>query len=285
MFDTGKYLMVVEHAVRAATPQMLRNQSETGLQRVLQVIAPSGSPRFAARAADTGRALLSAWLDGGPEPAPALQQPVRQILLQWLGDPRLPFGSQRWAAVGDQGTKLMRRWLTRASLDLFFKLIDQYALDAHWRYRHAFWLAYLEKGAINDAWLALGSRTFNAAGTIRDLGGAYGRLKGGTVDQSALLLRVGPMIVGEFTHNGSLRAWPADWPDAPRLGETEYAIARLKRPCLPFPVNPYWRKGGEPTGKGLSHINSTAGYWQGSAAALIEQRVGTKITPVEWRPE
>ena len=73
----------------------------------------------------------------------------------------------------------MRRWLTRASLDLFFKLIDRHALDAQWRYRHAFWLGYLEIGAIADAWLALGSQAFNEAGAIRELGGAYGKLKGG----------------------------------------------------------------------------------------------------------
>jgi hypothetical protein len=49
--------------------------------------------------------------------------------------------------------------LARASLDLFFKLIDEHALDAQWRYRHAFWLAYLEQGVIADAWLALGHLT------------------------------------------------------------------------------------------------------------------------------
>jgi hypothetical protein len=124
MLDTGKYLMAVEDAVRAAAPQMLRNQGETGLQCVLRNLAPSEVLRFEVRVADTGRALLRAWLDGGPEPAPALQQPVRHILLQWLGDPRLR--PQRWATVGERETALIRRWLTRASLDLFFKLIDQF---------------------------------------------------------------------------------------------------------------------------------------------------------------
>jgi hypothetical protein len=285
MLDTGKFLMTVEDAVRVAAPQMLRSQGETGLQRVLLIVTPAGAPRFGYRAGETGRALLRAWLDNGPEPVPTLQQPVRQVLLRWLGDPRLPSGSQRWSAVGERETALMRRWLTRASLDLFFKLIDQHALDKHWRSRHAFWLAYLERGAIADAWLALGSQTFNAAAAISDLGGAYGRLKGGGADQSALLLRIGPLVMGEYTHNGSLRAWPANYPEVPRLGENEYASASLKRPCLPFPPNPYWGRGGDTTGKGLSHINSPAGYWQGSAAALIEGQAGIRLSPVEWRPK
>jgi hypothetical protein len=52
----------------------------------------------------------------------------------------------------------------------------------------------------------------------------------------------------------------------------------------PVSANPYWGRGGETTGKGLSHINSAAGYWQGSAAALIERHIGTRITPSEWQP-
>jgi len=146
--------VAVEDSIRAAAPLLLRKQTEPGLQRILRIIEPAGKLRFPSRVGDTGQALLRAWLDSGPEPAPALQQPVREVLLRWLGDPRLR--PQRWAALGEQEIALMRRWLTRASLDLFFRLIDQHAIEEHWRYRHAFWLAYLRKGAIADAWLALG---------------------------------------------------------------------------------------------------------------------------------
>ena len=37
--------------------------------------------------------------------------------------------------------------------------------------------------------------------------------------------------------------------------------------------------GGDPSGQGLSHIGSDTGYWQGSAAALIERHAGIRITP------
>jgi hypothetical protein len=279
----GKYMLAVEDAVRAAAPVMLRDYGTKALGRILKIVAPEENKlRFQSRAADTARAFLQAWLVGRGEPASALQEPVRRALLHWLNDPRLR--PQRWIAVGGQETALMRRWLTRASLDLFFRLIDQNVLDAQWRYRNAFWLAYLEKGVIADAWLALGRQTFAAAGTIRELGQAYGRLRGGSANQSALLLRIGPLVVGEFTHNGSLRAWPADWPGAPRLGETDYASTRLKGSGLPFPPNPYWGRGGEATGKGLSHINGPGGYWQGSAAALIERHTGIRITRNDWQP-
>jgi hypothetical protein len=284
LLATGRYMMAVENAALAATPPLLRRAGTKGLEQLLRIIAPAGELRFPARVANSGRALLRAWLDGGPEPATAVQEPVRRELLGWLGDPRLR--PQRWAAVGEQETSLMRRWLARASLDLFFKLIDEHALEAHWRYRHSFWLACLGKGVIADAWLALGSQAYDSAGAVRELGRAYGRLRGPGVtgDQSALLLRVGSLVFAEFSHNGKLRAWPADWRNAPQLGRQEYERADLTGKCLPFPLNPYRGAGGAPDGKGLSHIRSHEGYWQGSAAALVERHTSTRITALDWRP-
>jgi len=282
MLATGGYMMAVEDAVRAAAPVMLRDTGTVAFERILKIVAPSEKLRFESHRADTARALLRAWLIGRGEPAPALQEPVRRILLRWLGDPRLR--PQQWATVGEQETALMRRWLTRASLDLFFKLIDQHALDAQWRYRHAFWLAYLEKGAIADAWLALGSQTYSEASSVRELGGAYGHLRGGDAKQSALLLRIGPLVIGEFTHNGKLHIWPADWRNAPQLGRRTYERDELTGKCLPFPPNPSLGKGGDTTGRGLSHIGSNKGYWQGSAAELIKRRAGFGVGSFDWRP-
>jgi len=284
MLATGGYMMATEDAVRAASPVMLRDHGTMALDRILKVLAPSESRlRFESRRAETARALLGAWLTGRGEPAPALQEPVRRRLLNWLGDPRLR--SQSWSAVGEQESALMRRWLARASLDLFFKLIDEHALEAHWRYRQAFWLAYLQKGVISDAWLALGGKAYDSAEAVGDLGRAYGRLAGPgvTSSQSALLLRVGSLVFAEFSHNGKLRAWPIDWRNAPLLGRQEYERTDLTGKCLPFPLNPYRGAGGAPDGKGLSHIRSHEGYWQGSAAALIERHTGIKITALDWR--
>jgi hypothetical protein len=166
-------------------------------------------------------------------------------------------------------------------------LIDDHALEEHWRYRHAFWLAYLEKGAIADAWLALGRQGYDSAEAVRELGRAYGRLRGAgvTANQSALLLRIGPLVVSEFTHNGKLRAWSAEWRNTPQLGRQNYGRGDLTGKCLPFPPNPYRGRGGDPSGQGLSHIGSDTGYWQGSAAALIERHAGIRITPFDWRPK
>ena len=68
----GNYLIAVEDAVRAQVPQALLKSGMTGLERILQILAPGGALRFKYHALDTGRALLRAWLDGGLEPAPTL---------------------------------------------------------------------------------------------------------------------------------------------------------------------------------------------------------------------
>ena len=284
LLATGKYMLAVEDAVRARIPELLRKSGTVGLDRILQTLTPTGQPRFPARVASTAQALLCAWLDAGPEPPAAVQLPVRRCLLQWLGDPRMQL--QKWAAVGEAETKLMRRWLARASLDLFFGLIKNHAIDSHWRYREAFWLAYLEKGAITDAWLALGSQTFNEAGAIRELGGAeaYGKLKDGDRGQSALLLRIGPLVISEFTHNGKLRAWPAEWRNAPRLGQDTYRCKDLRRKCLLFPTDPWTGQGGSSDGSGLRHDSANTGKWQRSAAALIERQAKIRVTGADWQP-
>jgi hypothetical protein len=284
LIATGKYMLAAEDAVRARAPQLMRKSGTTGLKRVLQILAPAEALRFKSHAAETGRALLRVWLDEGPEPDPALQEPARRILLHWLGDPRLR--PQRWVAVGEHETTLMRRWLARASLDLFFGLIDDYALPAHWSYRHAFWLAYLERGAISDAWLALGGKVYGSAQATRELGGAYARLRGLGVqpDHSALLLRIGPLVIVEFSHLGKLRAWLANQQDAPELGCPQYDSRAFRCACLAFPSDPQTGQGGNASGQGLPHKGSARGYWQKSAATLIQRHAGIRIAPSDWQP-
>jgi hypothetical protein len=279
----GNYLLAVEDAVRARAPLLLLEHGTKALNRILKIIAPAKRElRFEARRAESARGLLGAWLTGRGEPAADLQEPVWRVLLDWLGDPRLPVNRQRWRDVGERETSLVRRWLSRASLDLFFRLIDdQDTAGTHWPYRRRFWFRYLELGAIDDAWLALGGEAYSSAKAIRELGGAYGRLLGES-KQSALLLRLGSLVIGEFTHIGKVRAWPVNGPEAPRLGRQEYSKYDLTRECLPFPVNPYRGRGGNTSGTGLSHFNSQQGYWQGSVAALIESHTGFKTAPPDW---
>jgi hypothetical protein len=281
---SGDYMRAVLRSLLAMLPQALRSDAgEFALQRAFTVLAPDGRLRFDRELrGDVGRGLLAAWLDGGPPPQESLRAAVSTFLLDHLGDPRTK--APQWLPVGERETALMRQWLARASLAAFFDIIADHALDHQWRYRQAFWTAYLERGAIADAWLALGRDVFFSASTVRDLADGYGRLTGGQGNQSVLLLRIGPLILCEWSHNGSLRAWPAAEDNAPAMYQPSYTRQELMRPGLLFPPNPTTGSKGSTDGFGLHHMGAERGLWQGRAAELIARYAGIRLTPAEWMP-
>jgi hypothetical protein len=85
-------------------------------------------------------------------------------------------------------------------------------------------------------------------------------------------------VISEFSHNGKLHIWPAEWRNSPQLGREAYVRDDLSGKGLPFPSDPYSSDGG-----GLRHDGSNVGKWQGSAADLIERRAGIRIKPQEWQ--
>jgi hypothetical protein len=282
------YIRVVQTELLSQITSALRsNRCQDRLPRLIAFLAPEGKFRFSEPQSrgEIARAMLSPWLDGGAEPVGLVRDQVESFLLRELLDPRLR--PENWRAAGADATNLVRRWLARASLKAFFELIADHALDMHWKYRDAFWSALLRKDAIDDAWLALGSRVHASARAIRELNGAYARLEGAGVgsDQSILLLRVKNTIFCEWSHNGKLRAWPDNWPDAPRLNQTVYARTDVTRKGLPFPASHRFGSNGSPDGTGLSHIGSERSYWQSSAAELLGKRIGLILDPQDWAPE
>jgi len=284
----GNYMRAVHLALLADAPGLLRSRaSQAALARIIEITGPGNALRFADQRGQLASALLKAWVDGGQLPGEPIRQQVQAFLLRHLHDPRIE--PQNWTAAGEDATRVMRGWLARASLDTFFDIIREEAKNdatarRQWRYREAFWRAYLECGAIGDAWVALGSRVNWLARASADLKGAYGRLEGAnTSGHAVLLMRIGPLTLAEYNHNGRLRAWPADWKTAPPFYKPEYTRDELFRQCLPFPPHRDGR-GGDDSGKGLVHFNPEENYWQISAAELIKQKARISLGPSDWRP-
>lgn len=288
MRASGGYMRAVHACVLAEIPALLRSSdAEASLRRVLAFAAPGGAPRFPDLLGRLADALLAPWL-GGQAPAEPVRQAVQGFLLGVMGDPRVYPG--RWLAVQDEATRIVRGWLARASLDTFFDVIRAEAradpvARRQWRYREAFWRACLTNpNGISEAWVVLGANVRRRAGTSADLDGAYGKLEGGNSSVHAvLLMRIGQLTLAEFNQNGRLRAWPADWKNAPRLYRQRYERDELFGGCLPFPPGPDGR-GGEASSEGLRHIGSDTNYWQSSAAALLHRRTQLRLTPDDWQP-
>jgi len=276
---SGGYMRVTLTALLAEIPTALRGAAAgRSLSRALRTLAPDGALRFGTELRGAiGRALLEPWLDGGPAPAPAERDAVRGFLLAQLGDPRLRAAD--WIALGDKAIALVRGWVARASVTAFFQLVADRGLDPHWRWRDSFWSACLERGAVDDAWIALGRE----AGTIENLGDAYASLADGG-KQAALLLRIGPLVFCEWSHHGKLRAWSVDSRAAPRLQRRAYTREALSAKGLAFPPNAKYGTHGASDGMGLSQVHPDRGYWQGSAAALLAARAAVTLTDADWRP-
>ena len=222
--------------------------------------------------------LLTPWVPGSRNSAgEALKSQVQGFLLARLGDPRTK--QANWRHVDRNKTDIMRKWLSRAGLKAFFDVIANHAEES-FIYRRAFWNAYLEAEKIDDSWLALGANVHAEAQGIRDLQGNFARLKGATGNQSVLLIRIGPIVFAEWSHSGSLRAWPEEWKNAPAIGLSEYHKDILTGKCLPFPDGP----DGARQGDGLRHMGSDSGRWQTIASDLISRRCGFRLGPRDWMP-
>ncbi len=285
----GGYAKAVQMRVQTAVEPALRSQwANQALERALSFLEPGDGLRFPHLRTAMARDLANPWLDRGLQPPESARAAMCDFLVKHLKDPRTNSGN--WQAVGEATTSLVRRWLVRASLDMFFGLISQFALDQHWQWRAAFWKACMDRcnehGVPFDAWVALGPQVAALARTSRELRDTFGRVGGAGVqgNHSVLLMRVGPVTLCDWSHNGALRAWPNEWQNAPRLYKKEYHRSELTGQCLDFPPNSAYGSRGEGTGKGLRHAGSDRSSWQSSAAELLARRAGVRLTAADWRP-
>jgi hypothetical protein len=277
----GAYMRSVQTELLARLPVALERPAAcTQLARACGFLTNGKGLRFDDSRATIAAALCTPWFNTARTPDADLQHNVTDFLVAQIGNPQIRAG--RWVGA-EKESALIRRWLARASLKVFFDLIADYALDQHWKYREAFWSACLLKGAIDDAWLALGANVHASARARQDLGSAFGRLEGAGAsgDQSVLLLRIGPLLIAEWSHNGSMRAWITD--EAPRLGRATYARGDLIRSCLPFPSDPTRRGPPDTTTSGLRHAGSATGIWQRRAALLLARHANIRLQSMDWR--
>jgi hypothetical protein len=285
----GGYSRAVQVEVVSAADEAMRGRwAEQALARASVFLAPDNRLRFPDQRGDLARGLTKPWWDRRAVPFEPAKAVICDFLVRHLKDPRTNPGN--WQAAGEDATNLVRRWMASASLDMFFGLIAQHAKDQHWPWRAAFWKACMdrcnERGLPFDAWVALGSQVRNVARASSDLRDAYGTITGQGVQPShaVLLMRVGPITLCDWSHDGTLRAWPNDWQSAPRLYRREYERSELTSKCLDFPPNRTYGSRGEAYGKGLRHDSSNRGYWQGSAAELLARRAGVHLTAADWQP-
>jgi hypothetical protein len=213
----------------------------------------------------TAKALLTPFLDRQPDAA--VQELLQNFLLRTIGDPR----SQRpkWQGVPQDIRNVLLRWLVKASLDDFFRVLDETAQDSHWKYRKAFWSAYLRRGVIRDAWVVLGPKAADLVKKEFDSPGGAGKLPT-TGSQSVLLMRIDTLTIAEWSHNGQCWIWRDGQKGAPKLYEAEYAADNLRGPSR--------------SKAGTRHDGSLDGRWQASIAKVIADETGIQVARSDYMP-
>jgi hypothetical protein len=214
-------------------------------------------------------------------PEAAIQKVIKVALVSVLGDPRIQRGA--WATVQPEARMVLARWLAGESLDLFFGLLDKTAKDAHWRYRRAFWESYYKDEYILDAWVVLGRDARSHARRLSLIDpAAAGRLKGGQTSQSVLLLRLGGLVISEWSHDGCCWIWRED-AKAPRFYEAEYAAEKLKGRAAEIYSGDSWRYA-KSSPVGIRHSAASQFQWQTHVSQLIRDRTGIGMPTSRFRP-
>lgn len=181
------------------------------------------------------RALLRPWRSGPPEHA--LKVRIQRRLVATVGDPRTH--PVRWHGIeaalralghiedADTLRLILKRWLVAASFEVFFRILGRTTEDpVQWRAREKFWRPYLEKGHVSEAWFILGFEAERQARAYREElaeAGGFGRFDAGAnPSHSALLMTIGDLVIGEWTHNGSCCFWQKNAAHRPELYRARY---------------------------------------------------------------
>lgn len=174
-------------------------------------------------------ALLLPWTTRMP--TPEQRDFIKRVLLGLLKEPRT--NPVAWVDVSEAAQSVMCLWLAKVSLEQFLEVVDETVQLHHtrmWSSRRKFWSAYYEKGFIQEAWVVFGRR---GAAIARHTAGnrdrtdvvSFGTFSGDTASdqrQAVLIMKIGTLVVADWSHNGCCHVWLADNDKAPLLFQREY---------------------------------------------------------------
>ncbi|HEY6259682.1 MAG TPA: EH signature domain-containing protein [Xanthobacteraceae bacterium] len=209
-------------------------------------------------------------------PSLDVQKALMSTLVLKFGDPRIV----DWPGLlGNDGemrreacAAILRRWLSIEYLDLFIKIIEKTAEDRQFRPRKAFWLKYFEKGLISDLTLVLASDANRIARKMRgELNNAeymkWATLNSALPNQSVLLMRLGDLVIAEWSHSGAMRFWKITDKNVPKFHNDEYFSSALRSGSLKVKVGGNFRD---------SIIHHDNGQWMAWARNAIEYHTGVR---------
>jgi hypothetical protein len=229
---------------------------------------------------DYASALLNPW--DKKKPPAAHYRAVIQSLTAHGQDPRID-RLKRWDQVRQRyprALQIIKAWLTADSFRMFFDVVDgvmPHFSKRMWDERRAYWTRYLDAEVISEAWVVLGSSIATEADRVanetreqayRD----YGLLSSGegrSPEHAALIMKIGDLVVADWSHNGSWNIWRENDPkkpqfyktkaNRPKISYTDYSPRELMRA-------PYY-----------SGAHYAGGSWKYKIDAIILHETGIRV--------
>lgn len=201
------------------------------------------------------------------------------LVIRAIGDPRSK--AAEWRSM-EEAARIARRWLTKESIDQFLDVVDEVALDRMWRWRRKFWNAVFDtKGGdgqsiVQEAWVVFDDVGYAQAKKmgIKNLAvGRFERYSNVQKGQSVLLLRIGKMVIAEWSHNGKVRIWhDAGREGAPKLYKPWYRGRELKGGFSSYYCD--WDR---------SHTSPESCAWQDAVADKLCDLTGIRVLRSKYR--
>jgi hypothetical protein len=130
-------------------------------------------------------------------------------------------------------------------------------------------MAYYRKGAITEAWFALGSTAWSMGKRLKERipGLDFADLYQAQGNQSVLLMKLDNFVVAEWSHSGKCRIWDSDNKVAPKLYMRTYEAPDLRLTSL----------------HDQTHYSSSNGTWQREIADFIRKKTGITVAQKDWQ--
>ena len=213
-------------------------------------------------------ALLLPWCDR--QPPASVKEAIQPFLLRHYGDPRIRPAT--WQSVAGDARLVFQRWLVGIAFDQFFHVIDRLALEHHWKFRKAFWGAYLRRELVHDARALLGPGCAELAAVRSEGRASFARLESGNrkpveSTHAVLLMRIGSLTIADWSHNGRLVIWPDGDRQAPSLDRASYTSDLVYADRGPFR---------------LVHAGAPSYSWQTKARDYIHAQTGIWLDADEF---
>jgi hypothetical protein len=211
--------------------------------------------------------LLLPWVAADPDRL--LREKIQNSLLELLGDPRI--NDPAWVRSDDAARAVITRWLAKATLEQFLKVVDRVAAKHQWEYRRAFWGAYMERQFVSNSWVAFAAAGATVARGLAESSGdklmkQFASLGQAAADQAVLLLQIDNLIIADWSHNGKLRIWRRGNRQAPGFGASGYIASQLR-------TEPEFETAHKPPNG-----------WQLKTESYIRKHTGIKLNQVDYTP-